>query len=102
MKEWKARTLRMAKPRKLCRAKLVLDMLVPPLVGSLTVAGQAIISRAREAYAMLRHADNEPIGAGFRRQFPRKSDLRSDPNVVAARFHSVLIPRPRAHRLRSS
>src|ERR1700674_3647060 len=77
MKEWKARTLRMAKPRKLCRAKLVFDMLVPALVGSLTVAGQAIISRAREAYAMLRHADNEPIGAGFRRAISaRQTDLR--------------------------
>src|SRR5229473_3494273 len=31
MKEWKASTLRMTKPRKLCRAKLVLDMLVPGL-----------------------------------------------------------------------
>src|SRR6266704_4145585 len=31
MKEKKTSTLRMTKPRKLCRAKLVLDMLVPGL-----------------------------------------------------------------------
>src|SRR2546423_12698730 len=45
MKEWKARTLRMAKPRKLCRAKLVLDMLMLGSVELDTETCRTIISR---------------------------------------------------------
>src|SRR5947208_4992710 len=47
MKEWKARTLRMAKPRKLCRAKLVLDTLMLGSVELDTETCRTIISRGR-------------------------------------------------------
>src|SRR6266700_3385454 len=90
MKEWKTSTLRMTKPRKLCRARLVLDMLVPGL-------RRAPYSRrsgnhcppSRKHTPCFAVPTTSTLGWGCGSDFRAQSELSSNPNGLVEQLEFV-------------